>query len=94
MRATSNKSLVSVKHQATGHFNTVCKPKVPWWTQLLHLLRQSTEDPVDVAKHVMREASLRGLYKGLVRILECEVPGNIAALFGVYEALKRYFAGG
>lgn len=67
---------------------------MPWWTQLLHLLRQSTEDPVDVAKHVMQEASLRGLYKGLVRILEREVPGNIAALFGVYEALKRYFAGG
>ncbi|WOK96120.1 mitochondrial carnitine/acylcarnitine carrier-like protein [Canna indica] len=49
--------------------------------------------PVDVAKHVMREAGLRGLFKGLVPTLAREVPGN-AAMFGVYEALKQKLAGG
>lgn len=49
--------------------------------------------PIDVAKHVVREAGTRGLFKGLVPTLLREVPGN-AAMFGVYEALKQYFAGG
>ncbi|CAL9044656.1 unnamed protein product [Musa banksii] len=49
--------------------------------------------PIDVAKHVVREAGFRGLYKGLVPTLAREAPGN-AAMFGVYEALKQYFAGG
>ncbi|CAL9093088.1 unnamed protein product [Musa textilis] len=49
--------------------------------------------PIDVAKHVVREAGFRGLYKGLVPTLARETPGN-AAMFGVYEALKQYFAGG
>ncbi|KAK1303848.1 Mitochondrial carnitine/acylcarnitine carrier-like protein [Acorus calamus] len=50
--------------------------------------------PMDVAKHVLRcEGGVRGLYKGLVPTLAREVPGN-AAMFGVYEALKQYFAGG
>ncbi|XP_009399405.2 mitochondrial carnitine/acylcarnitine carrier-like protein [Musa acuminata AAA Group] len=49
--------------------------------------------PMDVAKHVVREAGVRGLFKGMVPTLAREVPGN-AVLFGVYEALKQYFAGG
>ncbi|KAJ8505380.1 hypothetical protein OPV22_006266 [Ensete ventricosum] len=49
--------------------------------------------PMDVAKHVIREAGVRGLFKGMVPTLAREVPGN-AVLFGVYEALKQYFAGG
>ncbi|KAG6503711.1 mitochondrial carnitine/acylcarnitine carrier-like protein [Zingiber officinale] len=48
--------------------------------------------PIDVAKHVVREAGVRGLFKGLVPTMAREVPGN-AAMFGVYEALKQYFAG-
>ena len=49
---------------------------------------------MDVAKHVIRsEGGYRGLYKGLVPTLAREVPGN-AVVFGVYEALKQYFAGG
>ncbi|KAG9452141.1 hypothetical protein H6P81_005045 [Aristolochia fimbriata] len=50
--------------------------------------------PMDVAKHVLRsEGGARGLFKGLVPTLAREVPGN-AAMFGVYEALKQYLAGG
>ncbi|KAJ0914072.1 putative mitochondrial carrier domain protein [Helianthus annuus] len=50
--------------------------------------------PIDVAKHVLRsEGGIRGLYKGLFPTLAREVPGN-AAMFGVYEALKQYMAGG
>ncbi|KAJ6817271.1 mitochondrial carnitine/acylcarnitine carrier-like protein [Iris pallida] len=50
--------------------------------------------PMDVAKHVLRsENGPRGLYKGLVPTLAREVPGN-AVVFGVYEALKQYLAGG
>ncbi|RRT55822.1 hypothetical protein B296_00025975 [Ensete ventricosum] len=49
--------------------------------------------PMDVAKHVIREAGVRGLFKGMVPTLAREVPGN-AVLFGAYEALKQYFAGG
>lgn len=50
--------------------------------------------PMDVAKHVLRsEGGLRGLYKGLVPTLAREVPGN-AVMFGIYEALKQFFAGG
>ncbi|CAA6667052.1 unnamed protein product [Spirodela intermedia] len=50
--------------------------------------------PMDVAKHVMRsEGGLRGLYKGLVPTLGREVPGN-AVMFGVYEAIKQFIAGG
>ncbi|XP_058084844.1 mitochondrial carnitine/acylcarnitine carrier-like protein [Magnolia sinica] len=50
--------------------------------------------PMDVAKHVLKsEGGARGLFKGLVPTLAREVPGN-AAMFGVYEALKQYFAGG
>ncbi|PPD79569.1 hypothetical protein GOBAR_DD23507 [Gossypium barbadense] len=50
--------------------------------------------PMDVAKQVLRsEGGARGLFKGLVPTLAREVPGN-AAMFGVYEALKQYMAGG
>ncbi|XP_073125777.1 mitochondrial carnitine/acylcarnitine carrier-like protein [Henckelia pumila] len=50
--------------------------------------------PMDVARHVLRsEGGVRGLFKGLVPTLGREVPGN-AAMFGVYEALKQYLAGG
>lgn len=50
--------------------------------------------PMDVARHVLRsEGGSRGLFKGLVPTLAREVPGN-AAMFGVYEALKQYLAGG
>lgn len=50
--------------------------------------------PIDVAKHVLRsEGGLRGLFKGLVPTLGREVPGN-ALMFGVYEAIKQYIAGG
>nr|XP_043629135.1 mitochondrial carnitine/acylcarnitine carrier-like protein [Erigeron canadensis]XP_043629136.1 mitochondrial carnitine/acylcarnitine carrier-like protein [Erigeron canadensis]XP_043629137.1 mitochondrial carnitine/acylcarnitine carrier-like protein [Erigeron canadensis] len=50
--------------------------------------------PMDVAKQVLRsEGGVRGLFKGLVPTMGREVPGN-AAMFGVYEALKQYFAGG
>ena len=49
---------------------------------------------MDVAKHVLKaEGGLRGLFKGLVPTLAREVPGN-AVMFGVYEALKQFFAGG
>ncbi|XP_039785045.1 mitochondrial carnitine/acylcarnitine carrier-like protein isoform X2 [Panicum virgatum] len=49
--------------------------------------------PIDVAKHVVRDAGARGLFKGLVPTLGREVPGN-AVMFGVYEAAKQYLAGG
>ncbi|XP_076901866.1 mitochondrial carnitine/acylcarnitine carrier-like protein [Bidens hawaiensis] len=50
--------------------------------------------PMDVAKQVLRsEGGVRGLYKGLLPTFAREVPGN-ATLFGVYEALKQYIAGG
>lgn len=49
--------------------------------------------PMDVAKHVLRSAGARGLFRGLVPTMAREIPGN-AAMFGVYEALKQYLAGG
>uniref|UniRef100_A0A0C9RRX4 TSA: Wollemia nobilis Ref_Wollemi_Transcript_16222_1350 transcribed RNA sequence n=1 Tax=Wollemia nobilis TaxID=56998 RepID=A0A0C9RRX4_9CONI len=50
--------------------------------------------PIDVAKHVLKsEGGIRGLFKGLVPTLAREVPGN-AVMFGVYEALKQFMAGG
>lgn len=50
--------------------------------------------PMDVAKQVLRsEGGVRGLYKGLFPTFAREVPGN-ASMFGVYEALKQYLAGG
>ncbi|CAM0956085.1 unnamed protein product [Alopecurus aequalis] len=49
--------------------------------------------PMDVAKHVMKDAGLKGLFKGLVPTMGREIPGN-AIMFGVYEALKQYMAGG
>ncbi|MBA0740937.1 hypothetical protein Gogos_014120 [Gossypium gossypioides] len=50
--------------------------------------------PMDVARHVLRsEGGVRGLFKGMVPTLAREVPGN-AVVFGVYEALKQYMAGG
>ncbi|KAL5550953.1 hypothetical protein UlMin_001129 [Ulmus minor] len=50
--------------------------------------------PMDVAKQVLRsEGGVRGLFKGFVPTMAREIPGN-AAMFGVYEALKQYFAGG
>ncbi|KAB2626111.1 mitochondrial carnitine/acylcarnitine carrier-like protein [Pyrus ussuriensis x Pyrus communis] len=50
--------------------------------------------PLDVAKRVLRsEGGVRGLFKGLVPTMAREIPGN-AAMFGVYEALKQFFAGG
>ncbi|XP_039011732.1 mitochondrial carnitine/acylcarnitine carrier-like protein isoform X2 [Hibiscus syriacus] len=50
--------------------------------------------PMDVARHVLRsEGGVRGLFKGMVPTLAREVPGN-AVVFGFYEALKQYMAGG
>lgn len=50
--------------------------------------------PLDVARHVLKsEGGARGLFKGLVPTLSREVPGN-AAMFGVYEGVKQYMAGG
>jgi len=49
--------------------------------------------PIDVAKHVVRDAGARGLFKGLVPTMGREIPGN-ALMFGVYEAAKQYLAGG
>ncbi|XP_051127454.1 mitochondrial carnitine/acylcarnitine carrier-like protein isoform X2 [Andrographis paniculata] len=50
--------------------------------------------PMDVARHVIRsEGGVLGLFKGLVPTLAREVPGN-AIMFGIYEALKQYYAGG
>ncbi|XP_017618277.1 mitochondrial carnitine/acylcarnitine carrier-like protein [Gossypium arboreum] len=50
--------------------------------------------PMDVARHVLKsEGGIRGLFKGMVPTLAREVPGN-AVVFGVYEALKQYMAGG
>lgn len=47
-----------------------------------------------MARQVLRsEGGVRGLFKGLVPTLAREVPGN-ALMFGVYEAIKQYFAGG
>lgn len=49
----------------------------------------------DVIKQVMKseEGLMRGLFKGLVPTMAREVPGN-ALMFGVYEAVKQYLAGG
>ncbi|XP_057976342.1 mitochondrial carnitine/acylcarnitine carrier-like protein [Malania oleifera] len=50
--------------------------------------------PTDVARQVLRsEGGAVGLFKGLVPTMAREVPGN-AAMFGVYEALKQFLAGG
>ncbi|XP_038887492.1 mitochondrial carnitine/acylcarnitine carrier-like protein [Benincasa hispida] len=49
--------------------------------------------PIDVAKHVFQSNGVRGLFKGLVPTMAREAPGN-AVVFGVYELLKQYFAGG
>lgn len=50
--------------------------------------------PMDVAKQVLRsEGGIRGLYKGFCPTLAREIPG-CATIFGVYEALKQYIAGG
>jgi solute carrier family 25 (mitochondrial carnitine/acylcarnitine transporter), member 20/29 len=49
--------------------------------------------PIDVAKHVVRDAGAIGLFKGLVPTLGREIVGN-AVMFGVYEAVKQYLAGG
>ncbi|KAG9153988.1 hypothetical protein Leryth_000508 [Lithospermum erythrorhizon] len=49
--------------------------------------------PLDVARHVLRSAGMRGLFKGLVPTMAREVPGN-AAMFGVYEAVKQLIADG
>ncbi|KAL9256800.1 UDP-rhamnose/UDP-galactose transporter 5-like protein [Drosera capensis] len=48
--------------------------------------------PMDVARHVLAEAGVKGLFKGLVPTLAREVPGN-AVMFGVYEGLKKFLAG-
>ncbi|XP_051117518.1 mitochondrial carnitine/acylcarnitine carrier-like protein [Andrographis paniculata] len=50
--------------------------------------------PMDVARQVLQsEGGARGLFKGLFPTMAREVPGN-AAMFGVYEAVKQYIAGG
>ncbi|KAM7491081.1 hypothetical protein LguiA_034002 [Lonicera macranthoides] len=49
--------------------------------------------PMDVARHVIRSAGVKGLFKGLVPTMAREIPGN-AAMFGAYEAFKQYLAGG
>lgn len=48
--------------------------------------------PMDVARHVLRhEGGVFGLYRGMNSTLLREIPGNMA-MFGVYEALRTYFA--
>ncbi|XP_074358698.1 mitochondrial carnitine/acylcarnitine carrier-like protein [Apium graveolens] len=49
--------------------------------------------PIDVARHVFDTAGARGLFRGLLPTLAREIPGN-AAMFGIYEGLKQYLAGG
>lgn len=50
--------------------------------------------PMDVAKQVLRsEGGTKGLFKGFFPTMAREIPGN-ATMFGVYEALKQYLAGG
>ncbi|KAE9613310.1 putative mitochondrial carrier domain-containing protein [Lupinus albus] len=50
--------------------------------------------PMDVARQVLRsEGGVKGLFKGLAPTMAREIPGN-AAMFGVYESLKQYLAGG
>ncbi|MCO5614292.1 hypothetical protein L7F22_068570 [Adiantum nelumboides] len=50
--------------------------------------------PMDVVRHVLRnEGGVLGLFTGLTPTLLREVPGN-AVMFGVYEAIKQYMAGG
>lgn len=50
--------------------------------------------PMDVARNVIKfEGGAMGLFKGLVPTMAREGPGN-AAMFGVYEALKQFLAGG
>ncbi|KAK2995917.1 hypothetical protein RJ640_029799 [Escallonia rubra] len=49
--------------------------------------------PMDVARHVLQSAGVRGLFKGLVPTMAREIPGN-AAMFGAYEAIKQFLAGG
>lgn len=50
--------------------------------------------PISVAKHVLKsEGGILGLFKGLTPTLAREVPGN-AVMFGVYEGIKQYLAGG
>lgn len=49
--------------------------------------------PIDVARHVFNTAGPRGLFRGLVPTMAREIPGN-AAMFGIYEGLKQYLAGG
>ena len=45
--------------------------------------------PLDLAKRILRETGVRGLYRGHVACLLREIPGN-AAWFGVYEATVRW----
>ncbi|XP_039026482.1 mitochondrial carnitine/acylcarnitine carrier-like protein [Hibiscus syriacus] len=50
--------------------------------------------PIDVVRHVLAsEGGIRGLFKGFVPTLVRDIPGN-SAIFGVYEAVKQYMAGG
>lgn len=49
---------------------------------------------MDVVKQVLKsEGGVRGLFKGLVPTMAREIPGN-AAMFGAYEGIKQYLAGG
>eukprot|EP00250_Pteridium_aquilinum_P024620 c29342_g1_i1 orf=239-1186(+) len=50
--------------------------------------------PLDVGRHVLRsEGGVLGLFTGLTPTMMREIPGN-AVMFGVYEAVKQYMAGG
>lgn len=50
--------------------------------------------PMDVGRHVLQsEGGIAGLFRGLTPTLMREVPGN-AVMFGVYEAIKQFLAGG
>eukprot|EP01018_Ginkgo_biloba_P006354 Gb_41789 [translate_table: standard] len=52
------------------------------------------DGPIDVARQVLRsEGSVRGFFKGMIPTFCREVPGN-ALLFGIYEGLKQFMAGG
>lgn len=47
--------------------------------------------PLDVARHVLSQQGLTGLYRGLAATLLREVLGNVA-MFGVYDWAKQRMA--
>ncbi|GLJ55565.1 hypothetical protein SUGI_1193330 [Cryptomeria japonica] len=80
--ATGEAAAVATAGTTTGASSTAVAPSIKY------------NGPISVAKHVLKsEGGILGLFKGLTPTLAREVPGN-AVMFGVYEALKQYLAGG